>query len=121
MSTNGVTGSNVSQVITAELSSDDTRERSARRLAFTSLTRSDKGVRFFLDLFIVYVSVIIDFMGYTLLAPLLSTIVDQLGSGGFSDDAFAASWLMAMYGLGQFISVMIMGPLSDRFCDCVTA
>lgn len=114
MSTNGVTGSNVSQVITAELSFDDTRERPARRLAFTSLTRSDKGVRFFLDLFIVYVSVIIDFMGYTLLAPLLSTIVDQLGSGGFSDDAFAASWLMAMYGLGQFISVMIMGPLSDR-------
>ncbi|KAF4655061.1 hypothetical protein FOL47_009619 [Perkinsus chesapeaki] len=68
--------------------------------------------RYLIDLVIVYSSVIMDFMGYTLLAPLFPTIVADLGTGGFPD-GFAASWLMAMYGLGQFISAMVMGTVSD--------
>ncbi|KAF4665314.1 hypothetical protein FOZ61_011039 [Perkinsus olseni] len=96
----------------AEVPSEPASGGSLRRKPFAFFPRFDNGPRFFLDLFIVYVSVIVDFMGYTLLAPLFTTIVDELGNGGFSDD-FAASWLMAMYGFGQFLSAMTMGPLSD--------
>ncbi|KAF4655060.1 hypothetical protein FOL47_009618 [Perkinsus chesapeaki] len=75
--------------------------------------RKTSSLRHVVDLVIVYASVIVDFMGYTLIAPLLSTIVGEFGSGGVSH-SFAASVLMSSYGLGQFISALIMGPTSDH-------
>ncbi|KAF4682070.1 hypothetical protein FOZ60_011199 [Perkinsus olseni] len=78
-------------------------------------TSFKKDPRFLLDLVIVYVSVIVDFMGYTMLSPVFQQVVRTLGNGGLGD-SLGASMLMTFYAIGQFITALIYGPLSDRFC-----
>ncbi|KAF4650479.1 hypothetical protein FOL47_001111 [Perkinsus chesapeaki] len=73
-----------------------------------------KDPRFLLDLVIVYVSVIVDFMGYTMLSPVFQQVVRTLGNGGLGD-SLGASMLMTFYAIGQFITALIYGPLSDRY------
>ncbi|KAF4658473.1 hypothetical protein FOZ61_005589 [Perkinsus olseni] len=53
-------------------------------------------------------------MGYTMLSPVFQQVVRTLGNGGLGD-SLGASMLMTFYAIGQFITALIYGPLSDRY------
>ncbi|EER17319.1 hypothetical protein Pmar_PMAR022254 [Perkinsus marinus ATCC 50983] len=66
-----------------------------------------------IDLSLIFISIFIEWLGNTLLAPITPWYIDKLASG--MDEGAAASILMASYAVGTFLSSLFTGPLSDRY------
>ena len=68
---------------------------------------------------VLFLVVLIDMIGFTLVIPFLTYFVQDLATGdGFSDIGARDRWVgivLASYTLGQFLFTPLLGSLSDRF------
>ena len=63
----------------------------------------------------IFVTLLIDILGFGLLIPILPKFVALLSGRGISAGARDYGWLLALYGLMQFLFSPLLGTLSDRF------
>ncbi len=63
----------------------------------------------------IFVTVLIDFIGFGLIIPVLPKLIGQLIHGDLSDAARYGGWLLFAYSSMQFLFAPVMGGLSDRF------
>lgn len=61
----------------------------------------------------IFVTILIDVIGFGLVIPVLPSLVNGLAGGDAGPRAYG--WLLASYGLMQFIFAPVLGNLSDRF------
>ena len=68
---------------------------------------------------VLFLVVLIDMIGFTLVIPFLTYFVQDLATGdGFSDIGARDRWVgivLASYTLGQFLFTPLLGSLSDKF------
>jgi len=62
------------------------------------------------DLFIIFLIILTDLIGFGIIIPILPTISEQIGVTGLS-----LGFLVSAYPLAQFFSAPILGSLSDRY------
>lgn len=63
----------------------------------------------------IFVTLLIDVLGFGLLIPILPEFVARLSHQGPSAAARDFGWLLAIYGAMQFLFSPLLGMLSDRF------
>ncbi len=63
----------------------------------------------------IFVSVLIDTIGFGIIIPVLPRLVMSLSGRGLADAARIGGWLMFAYSVMQFVFGPVMGGLSDRF------
>lgn len=63
----------------------------------------------------IFVSVLIDTIGFGIIIPVLPRLVMALSGYGLTDAARIGGWLMFSYSVMQFVFGPVMGGLSDRF------
>ena len=63
----------------------------------------------------IFVTLLIDILGFGLLIPILPKFVALLSGRGISAGARDYGWLLSLYGLMQFLFSPVLGTLSDRF------
>ena len=63
----------------------------------------------------IFVTLLIDILGFGLVIPIMPKLVAALSHGGVSAGARDYGWLLSLYGLMQFFFSPILGTLSDRF------
>jgi len=61
-------------------------------------------------LLVVFVTILIDFVGFSVLIPVLPLYADQLGANGFE-----VSLMLALYALAQLLFLPAWGWASDRY------
>ncbi len=63
----------------------------------------------------IFVTLLIDVLGFGLLVPILPKFVAMLSHGSISAGARDYGWLLSLYGAMQFLFSPLLGSLSDRF------
>ena len=63
----------------------------------------------------IFVTLLIDILGFGLLIPILPKFVALLSHRGISAGARDYGWLLSLYGAMQFVFSPLLGALSDRF------
>lgn len=63
----------------------------------------------------IFVTVLIDFIGFGIIVPVLPTLIEQMIHGGLSQAARYGGWLLLAYAFMQFCFAPIIGGLSDRY------
>lgn len=63
----------------------------------------------------IFVTLLLDVLGFGLLIPVSPRLVEQLGGGGEAAAATAVGALASLYAAMQFIFSPVLGSLSDRF------
>ncbi|HXO76631.1 MAG TPA: MFS transporter, partial [Puia sp.] len=63
----------------------------------------------------IFVTVLIDFIGFGIIIPVLPELIARLIHGNNSDAARYGGWLLLAYATMQFIFAPVIGGLSDRF------
>ena len=63
----------------------------------------------------IFVTLLFDILGFGLLIPILPKFVALLSGRGISAGARDYGWLLALYGLMQFLFSPVLGTLSDRY------
>src|SRR5258705_13801881 len=63
----------------------------------------------------IFITVLIDFIGFGIIIPVLPKLISQLIHGTLSEAASYGGWLLFAYAFMQFLFAPVMGGLSDRF------
>jgi DHA1 family tetracycline resistance protein-like MFS transporter len=63
----------------------------------------------------IFVTLLVDVVGFGIIIPVMPTLIEQLTGKGLSEASQYAGWLMAAYAVTQFIMSPIIGGLSDRY------
>jgi DHA1 family tetracycline resistance protein-like MFS transporter len=63
----------------------------------------------------IFVTILLDVLGFGLLIPVAPRLVKELGGGGESAAAAAVGGLASLYAAMQFLFAPVLGSLSDRF------
>jgi DHA1 family tetracycline resistance protein-like MFS transporter len=63
----------------------------------------------------IFVTLLIDVLGFGLIIPVLPKLVTSMAGGGPTNGAHLFGLLLAVFGLMQFLFSPILGGLSDRF------
>lgn len=63
----------------------------------------------------VFVTLLIDMIGFGIIIPVLPGLIQELTQGSISEAAQYGGWLLAAYSITQFVFSPIVGGLSDRF------
>ncbi len=63
----------------------------------------------------IFVTLLIDILGFGLLIPILPKFVATLSHGTISAGARDYGWLLSLYGAMQFLFSPLLGALSDRY------
>lgn len=63
----------------------------------------------------ILLTILIDVIGFGIIIPVLPSLVEQLTGRGPSEGAYAFGWLLASFGIMQFLFAPVLGNLSDRF------
>ena len=63
----------------------------------------------------IFITLLIDVLGFGLLVPILPKFVATLSHGTISAGARDYGWLLSLYGAMQFLFSPLLGSLSDRF------
>jgi MFS family permease len=79
------------------------------RLAGGALS-GEPGGRRRLTFVVVFATILIDFVGFSLLIPVLPLFADRLGASSFQ-----VGWIVALYGFVQLLFLPLWGWVSDRF------
>jgi DHA1 family tetracycline resistance protein-like MFS transporter len=67
------------------------------------------------SLAVIFVTLLIDMLGFGLIAPTLPTLVDSLVGGAVADASILYGLLLSLYALMQLLCAPALGVLSDRF------
>jgi MFS family permease len=73
------------------------------------LDRNPSDARRRLTLAVVFVTILIDFVGFSVLIPVLPLFALRLGA-----NALQIGWIVALYGLAQLLFLPVWGWVSDR-------
>ncbi|MCZ6641435.1 MAG: TCR/Tet family MFS transporter [Gammaproteobacteria bacterium] len=76
---------------------------------------ASKNVSKKLALIFIFITVLLDAIGFGIILPVLPELVMEVTGEGLSQAARYGGWLMFTYAGMQFVSAPIMGNLSDRF------
>jgi DHA1 family tetracycline resistance protein-like MFS transporter len=68
-----------------------------------------------LPLFIIFVTLVIDFVGIGIAFPIMPKLVAEITGGTVAETSVTYGLLIALYSLMQFIFSPLMGALSDRY------
>jgi DHA1 family tetracycline resistance protein-like MFS transporter len=63
----------------------------------------------------IFITVLIDFIGFGIIIPVLPKLIAQLIHGTLSQAASYGGWLLFAYAFMQFLFAPVMGGLSDRY------
>jgi DHA1 family tetracycline resistance protein-like MFS transporter len=63
----------------------------------------------------VFITLLIDVIGISIIIPVMPTLIEQLIHGDVSVAAKYNGWLMLTYALMQFVFSPVLGGLSDRY------
>lgn len=63
----------------------------------------------------IFVTLLIDVLGFGLIIPVLPALVETLSGGGTGQEAPLFGLLLSSYGLMQFLFAPVLGSLSDRY------
>src|SRR5579871_4818536 len=63
----------------------------------------------------IFITLLIDVLGFGLIIPILPNLVTSLAGGDASSGAHMFGLLLSSYGLMQFLFAPVLGSLSDRF------
>ncbi|MHA4810103.1 MFS transporter, partial [Flavitalea flava] len=63
----------------------------------------------------IFVTVLIDFIGFGIIIPVLPKLISQLIHGSLSDAARYGGLMLFAYAFMQFIFAPVLGNLSDRY------
>jgi DHA1 family tetracycline resistance protein-like MFS transporter len=63
----------------------------------------------------IFVTILIDVIGFGIIIPVLPALIKQLTGGNITDAARYGSWLTFAYAVMQFLFSPVVGALSDRF------
>lgn len=63
----------------------------------------------------IFVTALIDFIGFGIILPVLPKLIAQLIHGDLSDAARYGGWMLLAYATMQFVFAPVMGGLSDRY------
>ena len=63
----------------------------------------------------IFITVLIDFIGFGIIIPVLPKLISQLIHGTLSEAASYGGWLLFAYAFMQFLFAPVIGGLSDRF------
>ncbi len=60
-------------------------------------------------------AVLVDAMGFGIVAPVLPSLITRLGHMDLAAASRVSGWLVGVFAAGQFVAAPILGQLSDRF------
>lgn len=63
----------------------------------------------------IFVTLLLDTMGFGLIIPVAPRLIEHLQGGGEAAAAPVVGWLASTYALMQFLFAPVLGSLSDRF------
>jgi DHA1 family tetracycline resistance protein-like MFS transporter len=63
----------------------------------------------------IFITVLIDITGFSLIFPILPKLIAQLAHGDISTAASYGGWLASAYAIMQFFFAPILGNISDRY------
>ena len=63
----------------------------------------------------IFVTLLLDVIGFGIIIPVLPTLISQLIGGSLSEAAQYGGWLMFAFSVMQFLFSPVLGNLSDRF------
>jgi DHA1 family tetracycline resistance protein-like MFS transporter len=63
----------------------------------------------------IFVTLLIDVIGFGIIIPVIPKLIEQLISGDLSKSSVYGGWLMFAYAFMQFLFAPVLGGLSDRF------
>jgi MFS transporter, DHA1 family, tetracycline resistance protein len=63
----------------------------------------------------IFITLLIDVIGFGIIIPVLPSLIKELTGGGMSEAARYGGWLMFAFSVMQFIFAPILGNLSDRY------
>jgi DHA1 family tetracycline resistance protein-like MFS transporter len=66
-------------------------------------------------LYFIAITVLLDTIGFSLIAPILPRLLVELTGRSVSQSAVFGGWLSFVYAIMQFVCAPILGGLSDRF------
>ena len=65
--------------------------------------------------FFVFVTVLLDMVGFGLIIPVLPRLIEDVGHIGLGDAAVIGGWMFVAFSVAQFLFAPVMGALSDAF------
>lgn len=63
----------------------------------------------------IFITLLIDFTGFGIIAPVVPKLIENLTGGDISDASQYGGWLTFSYAILQFVCAPILGGLSDRY------
>src|SRR5688572_32834550 len=63
----------------------------------------------------IFVTLLLDVIGFGIIIPVLPTLISQLIGGTLSEAAQYGGWLMLAFYVMQFLFSPVLGNLSDKF------
>ena len=63
----------------------------------------------------IFVTVLVDVIGFGIIIPVVPALIQQLTGGDISAASSYGGWLMFAYAIMQFIFAPVLGNLSDRY------
>lgn len=63
----------------------------------------------------IFITLLIDIIGFGIIIPVLPDLIAQLTGGGMSQASVYGGWLMFAFAFMQFIFSPVLGNLSDRY------
>jgi MFS transporter, DHA1 family, tetracycline resistance protein len=63
----------------------------------------------------IFITVLIDVIGFGIIIPILPKLISQLIHGSLSDAARYGGWLLFAFSIMQFLFAPVLGNLSDQF------
>jgi MFS transporter, DHA1 family, tetracycline resistance protein len=63
----------------------------------------------------IFITILIDVIGFGLIIPVIPRLIEQLTQSNLSEASRYGGWLMFAYAIMQFLFSPVLGGLSDRF------
>lgn len=63
----------------------------------------------------IFITLLIDFIGFGIVIPVVPKLIEELIGGNISDASIYGGWLTFAYAVVQFVCAPILGGLSDKF------
>ena len=63
----------------------------------------------------IFITVLIDVIGFGIIIPILPKLISQLINGSLSDAARYGGWLLFTFSIMQFLFAPVLGNLSDQY------
>ncbi len=63
----------------------------------------------------IFITLLIDFIGFGIVIPVVPKLIEELIGGNISDASIYGGWLTFAYAIVQFVCAPILGGLSDKY------